>query len=282
MTIPAGPQLTVYLLCQYPQRPMSFAPHGWKTLLPLRYLNVRHDIIYVTLAELREELPAKFHLPKVTLPALVIDGDTEQEEILMDSCNIAYYVRSVVETFMADETLQLETHYGTREKSIYNGDIGRRYSRFIEQWVDRSLAADIRPCVLHTSYAQFPEQGPLADTASRSAFLAKCGQAKMDELTSLNGNPKWSAERYAATRKELGTIETVLKEKSNRGEGELFLGGLKPIHADFCVYAFYAYSRTNKELVEQTWHHESLPHVRVWLQAIQDLGLVSEKELFNL
>ncbi|ORY25839.1 hypothetical protein BCR39DRAFT_542980 [Naematelia encephala] len=263
------PSLTLYLLCQYPERPMSFAPHGWKTVLPLRYLNVPYETVYVTLAELRQVLPKTFGMEKVTLPLLVVKEFRGKVQTIMDSYNIAQY---------------LDKHYGTPEKSLFASDpeLGRHYSRFIEHWVDRSLAAEIRPCVLHSSYDLFPEDGPHADIASRSAFLAKCGQARMDEMTALNSDPEWTSKQYSAVRKELGIIETVLAERSRNGESGLFLGGTRPVHADFCVYAFYPYSRTNKELVRETWHHESLPYVRKWLQAMQDEGLVSESQLLKV
>ncbi|WVQ78497.1 hypothetical protein IAT38_000583 [Cryptococcus sp. DSM 104549] len=246
---------------------MSFAPHGWKSILALRYLGVPYKPVYVTLPELREVLPKKFGLPKVTLPALVFNGGDNDGEVMLDSYNIAQY---------------LEKQYATPDRSIFHGDVGRHFSRFIEQWVDRSLAAEIRPCVLHTSYTQFPSKGPNADLPARAAFLAKCGQAKMDELTALNSDPDWVSKQYAAVRKELGTIEILLSERAERGEQGAFLGGEVPVHADFCVYAFYPYSRTNKTLVGDTWHHESLPFVRAWLKAMEDAGLVSEDELLPL
>jgi len=198
---------------------------------------------------------------------MVVKEANGDERLILDSCGISQYL---------DET------YGSPKRSIFNGDAGRHFSRFIEAWVDRSLAAEIRPCVLHTSYALFPENGPVADAASRKAFLDKCGQARMDELISLNSDREWTSHRYAGTRKELGTVETMLRERSDRGESGAFLGGSSPIHADFCIYAFYAYSRTNKELVEETWHHPSLPFVQQWLKGMQLAGLVSEAELLGL
>jgi hypothetical protein len=62
------PVLTLFLLCQRPETPMSFAPHGWKTLLDLRYLQVKFDTRYVTLAELRGHLPTELGVEKVTIP----------------------------------------------------------------------------------------------------------------------------------------------------------------------------------------------------------------------
>ncbi|KAK8858794.1 hypothetical protein IAR55_003024 [Kwoniella newhampshirensis] len=248
---------------------MSFAPHGWKAVLPLRALGVPYTTVFITLHELREILPKELGLPKVTVPALEIRRAGEATQILLDSYNISQY---------------LEANHGTSDRSIYagTGEVGRHFSRFVEQWVDRSLAAAIRPCVLHTSYACFPAEGPNADVASRKAFLAKCGQSKMNEMTALNSDPDWTMLQYAAIRQELGTIEILLSERHERGESGVFLGGGKPIHADFCVFAFYPYSRTNRQLVEQTWHHESLPYVGKWLQAMQTQGLVSETELLPL
>lgn len=49
-------------------QPMSFAPHVWKTLLPLRWLQIPFEVELVTLRELREELPTRLGLAKVTLP----------------------------------------------------------------------------------------------------------------------------------------------------------------------------------------------------------------------
>jgi glutathione S-transferase len=53
----------------------------------------------------------------------------------------------------------------------------------------------------------------------------------MDELTTLNSDPEWTAKQYTAIRKELGTLELIFKERGT------FLGGKEPIHADFCVFA---------------------------------------------
>lgn len=47
---------------------MSFAPHGWKTVLDLRYLKLPYETVYVTLAELRTKLPGELGLEKVTVP----------------------------------------------------------------------------------------------------------------------------------------------------------------------------------------------------------------------
>lgn len=60
--------LTLIQLCLFPSQPMSFAPHVWKTLLPLRYLGVEFKTELVTLTQLREELPARLGVEKVTLP----------------------------------------------------------------------------------------------------------------------------------------------------------------------------------------------------------------------
>lgn len=47
----------------------------------------------------------------------------------------------------------------------------------------------------------------------------------------------------------------------------------------FANHSFYPYSRTNPELVQETWHHPSLPRIQQWLQALQTLGLIEEAEL---
>nr|XP_031864421.1 uncharacterized protein CI109_000335 [Kwoniella shandongensis]KAA5531493.1 hypothetical protein CI109_000335 [Kwoniella shandongensis] len=157
---------------------MSFAPHGWKAVLPLRYLGVDYETVYVTLSELREVLPRTFGLPQVTIPALRVVEIGGEERLILDSYNISQY-----------------------------------------------------------SYACFPDEGPFADVASKSAFLAKCGQSKMDETIALNSEPEWTEKQYAAVRKELGTMEVLLRERRERGESGSFLGGDEPIHADFCVFA---------------------------------------------
>lgn len=60
--------LTLYQLGYNAETPMSMAPHVWKTLLPLRRLGVEFKRELVTLTQLREELPQKLGVEKVTLP----------------------------------------------------------------------------------------------------------------------------------------------------------------------------------------------------------------------
>jgi hypothetical protein len=49
-------------------KPLSFAPHVWKTLLDLRLLDVPFEDEWVTSAQLESELPKRFGLEKVTIP----------------------------------------------------------------------------------------------------------------------------------------------------------------------------------------------------------------------
>lgn len=50
-------------------KPLAFAPHIWKTLLDLRMLGVEYKEEFVVSAQLEKELPERFGLPKVTIPA---------------------------------------------------------------------------------------------------------------------------------------------------------------------------------------------------------------------
>lgn len=40
------------------------------------------------------------------------------------------------------------------------------------------------------------------DPKSRAHFLAKCGQDKMDELTTYNSDLAWKEDQYAKARKQ--------------------------------------------------------------------------------
>lgn len=50
-------------------KPLAFAPHIWKTLLDLRTLEVEYREEFVVSAQLEKELPERFGLEKVTIPA---------------------------------------------------------------------------------------------------------------------------------------------------------------------------------------------------------------------
>lgn len=50
-------------------KPLAFAPHIWKTLLDLRILGVEYKEEFVVSAQLEKELPERFGLSKVTIPA---------------------------------------------------------------------------------------------------------------------------------------------------------------------------------------------------------------------
>ncbi|KAF9006258.1 hypothetical protein BDZ89DRAFT_1104856 [Hymenopellis radicata] len=265
--------ITLFQLCLYPQEPMSFAPHVWKTLLPLRLLNVPFKTELVTLTQLREELPKRLGLASVTVPIIVIRAQDESERTIMDSYEIAQYLEKTYSSPL--KSIYAPAGNGTPEDAI----AGRAHARFIEQWVDKCMAHELRPCVLHTSYAQFPESGDRADLKSRAHFLAKCGRAKLDELTAQNADRMWLKEQYARARKQLGLINLLLEERHQRGEPGDFLAGTKPTHADFCVFAFYPYSLTNPSLVRNTWRHPDLPYVSRWLEAMFESGLVSKEEL---
>ncbi|KAK0465011.1 uncharacterized protein EV420DRAFT_1617800 [Desarmillaria tabescens] len=248
--------LTLIQLCLFPERPMSFAPHVWKTLLPFRFFGVCFKTEFVTLSELREDLPGRFGLPEVTLPVFI-----------MDSYNIAQY---------------LEITFSSTAKSIYasagNGAVedtiaGRAHARFIEQWVDKCMAHEIRPCVLYTVRAT------QSDDKSKQHFLAKFGRVKLDELIAQNSDMTWKKEQYTRVRKQLGVLDLLLQERHERGEPGKFIAGTKPTHADFCIFAFYPYSLTNPELVRNTWRHPDLQYVSAWLDAMFDSSLVSRGEL---
>ena len=79
---------------------------------------------------------------------------------------------------------------------------------------------------------RFPDVGRLGDIESKKAFLAKCGQEKMDEAIAMNSDSDWTGRQYAMIQKELSIMNVMLSE----GSGP-FLGGNRPIHADFCVFA---------------------------------------------
>lgn len=131
----------------------------------------------------------------------------------MDSYRIALWVSALDETYrrtfrrrwqqalLKAVNLQLDQRFGAAEKSLFgtfqdaSQHTGQAFARFIETWVDRSLAATLRPCVLHASYAHFPED-------ETPYFLAKCGQAKMDELTALNADEGWMKQTYEESRKQ--------------------------------------------------------------------------------
>lgn len=65
----AKPQLTLLQMSMgRGSEPLAFAPHIWKSLLPLRLLEVEFTTEFYVSAQLEQELPQKLSLPKVTLP----------------------------------------------------------------------------------------------------------------------------------------------------------------------------------------------------------------------
>lgn len=75
-------------------------------------------------------------------------------------------------------------------------------------------------------------------------------------------------------------METMLRERHERGEDGDFMLGSKPTHADFVIFAFYPYSLVNTDLVRNTWRKkDELSFVSRWLDAVFATGLVSEGEL---
>lgn len=87
---------------------------------------------------------------------------------------------------------------------------------------------------------------------SRAYFLARCPKARYEQLIALNSDLSWKKQQYIRIRKQsvrfatlailllmkyrLGVLEIALKERRDNGEGP-FLAGLRPTHADFCVFA---------------------------------------------
>lgn len=49
-------------------KPLSFAPHGWKSIMDMRLLGLEYESEWVTSGQLEKELPERFGLEKVTIP----------------------------------------------------------------------------------------------------------------------------------------------------------------------------------------------------------------------
>ncbi|KAG7450710.1 uncharacterized protein BT62DRAFT_927985 [Guyanagaster necrorhizus] len=113
----------------------------------------------------------------------------------MDSYDIAQYLEKMFSS--ATKSIYAPGGNGAAEDDI----AGRAYARFTEQWFDKCIAHEIRPCALHNSYSQFPVDDDIADVKSRQHFLEKFGQAKLDELIAQNANTTWKKEQYARARK---------------------------------------------------------------------------------
>lgn len=253
-------------------KPLAFAPHIWKTLLDLRTLGLDYAEEFVVSAQLEKELPERFGLPKVTIPTLIVHED-DQERVIVDSFDIACYLE---ERF---STPRMSLFSPDGNASVQSVEMGKSYARFVEHWVNTDFANVIRPALLAPSLALFPKEGPASDPPSRARFESKVGPARMHELAELAKDPEWCADVYARARKELSIVDNMLRDRQRSGGQGPFLTGAKPTHADFALFAFYPYSLTNPQLVENVWRHSDLPYVGDWLDAIFASGLVSEQEL---
>lgn len=165
---------------------LRFAPHVWKAILPLRLLGVPYETEFVVSAQLEEELPRRFGLRKITIP---VSGPTavfpQQSKcggitgIDDDNADVKSYVwqrsrtnpGTVGQTLIVgdgdcsnvivdsyDIALFLEKHFSTPTLSIFSTagnasppDVvaGQAFARFIELWVDKAMAAELRPCTIH-------------------------------------------------------------------------------------------------------------------------------------
>ncbi|ORY25827.1 hypothetical protein BCR39DRAFT_485074 [Naematelia encephala] len=259
-----SPNITLYLLRDVPGMPLYFPPHPWKTILALKLLDVPHEVEYVSLDELSHVLPLRMGTAKVVLPALKIAHNNQSEEYIMDSYNIAIW---------------LEENFATRERSLFSPGShylssavvsARIFARFLENWVDHSLAAALRPCI-----KSFVSNGSdLLTGTHRDSYRARVGVDVIDEMAKLNKDPTWREAQYERAREQFNLLERLLAEQSERGEIGDFITGSEPRYVDIVFFAFYPFSLPNPSLVLGTWRHSSLPFVGKWLDAMLGSGLI--------
>lgn len=115
------------------------------------------------------------------------------------------------------------------------------------------------------------------DPDSAAWFLkTKLGGNKeaINGLVAASKTSEWVDNQSAAVRERLATIERLLAANKAAGAGKFLAGTDHPTHADAAVYGWYAASEAvrgySPSLVDRTWFHESLPHVKQWVQDIAE------------
>lgn len=191
---------------------------------------------------------------------------------------------------------QLEKTHGTARKSLFRSEAGRKFSKFIQLWTYSTLANELRPMLypavrLHRPW--HPQERRDADVSrdqthdrmdapSQAEFTAQLRGTSTDEKDAEWAKAATRAilknedreKQYEAARHRLNLIESYLTSSSNP-----YLMGEKASHADFALFAAYAWSRANTEMAEAVWRHPSLPSVVEWLDRMFGSDFVDTKRL---
>ncbi|KAK4687271.1 hypothetical protein P7C73_g2852, partial [Tremellales sp. Uapishka_1] len=227
----------------------TFSPHVAKTNLDLGIVKLSPETVHYTFHGIRTDLATETGNSKVTSPTIKLASG----EYITDSWVIAEYLD--------------KTHGGL----IFGSEAGKEFARFLNYWVDNSLAVDLRPLI-----APF-----VAKKISKQSYEHKFAPIKdtIDTWTAQLSDKEITDKHYTATRAQLAVVEKTLQSKKDAGLKQLFLAGEKPTHADAVVFGWYAFSRVNPDIEANVWRHASLPLVGEWLDALFASGVVKKDNL---
>ncbi|OWZ65757.1 hypothetical protein AYX15_02824 [Cryptococcus neoformans] len=229
------------------------SPHVWKTKLDLAYFGQEVKAEGKTFPQIRGELAETTKNSAVTVPTIV----DEEGLVITDSWKIAEY---------------LEAKHGSDEKSVFGGQVGKEFAKFIEIWSNTTLANEFRPLIAPAIFELFDE--PSKNYFIKSKFGGDL--SRFEAHKSKFSDPSNINAQLTAARTRLAVIETLLGYKKEKAE-PLWLSG-KPSHADFCLFGWYAASRINPAVERGVWRHEENPLVGEWLDLILRSGLVDQAQ----
>lgn len=121
---------TLYQLIGKAEHPDGrvISPHVWKTKLDLAYFDQEVKAEGKTFPQIRGELVETTKNSAVTVPTIVDDEGL----VITDSWKIAEY---------------LEAEHGSAEKSVFGGQVGKEFAKFVEIWSNTTLANEFRPLI---------------------------------------------------------------------------------------------------------------------------------------
>ncbi|WVQ79644.1 hypothetical protein IAT38_001744 [Cryptococcus sp. DSM 104549] len=246
---------TLYQLVGNAEQPNGrvLSPHVWKTKLDLAFFGIDAKTEGKTFPQIRGELAEATKNPTVTVPTIEDDGT-----IITDSWKIAEY---------------LEAKHGSEEKSVFGGEAGKNFAKFIEAWSNTTFANELRPLIGAATYSRF-------DAPSAAYFLkSKFGGdlSKYEAHRTKFSDPATVEAQLALARNRLAVVEALLGYKREKDE-PLWLTG-KPTHADFALFGWFAASTVNPAVEKGVWRHEDNPLVEEWLDLVLNSGLVNKSEL---
>jgi glutathione S-transferase len=180
----------------------NFSAYCWRTRMALAHKELEY-----------ERLPWRYKdaglinvYGSKTVPVLLNDG-----EAIFDSWVIANY---------------LETTYPDRP-SLFGGEGGRALAKFVNSWVDASVATTLFPMIAADVASHLGPEDAAYFRKTREARLGRTLEAARDARD----------ENIASFRKLLDPVRLTLTSQP-------YLGGHRPNYGDYILFSVFQWSRT--------------------------------------